>query len=269
MKTQLQVKRWHRSLHPHSIFKSERVMGNRIPEASRASFQLSREAFTMVELLVVFCVMAILWSLVLTGLRQAVDMGRRAKCVSQMKQLGQAVVMYANDCDGWLPMTCSRATDPPGFQQWHLNDALLRNLGITRTYTGGKWVAQHYDRLTCPSDKSPCVSSWYASSISYAANYNMGSGSIAPPYWCRIDQFSLPSEACWAFEARGSTYYSQMMASPDTVTGIQIPYLHSGGFNALFLDGRVSWLQGPVPYYDGANWHPSEEVGRKFWFGSK
>ena len=61
-------------------------------------------AFTLIELLVVVAIIAILAALLLPALRQAKERGKRAVCVSNLRQLHVALMMYADDNAGWLPI---------------------------------------------------------------------------------------------------------------------------------------------------------------------
>jgi prepilin-type N-terminal cleavage/methylation domain-containing protein len=59
--------------------------------------------FTLVELLVVIAIVAILAALLLPGLALAKDRGRRAACVSNLRQIGMAIRSYADDSEGKIP----------------------------------------------------------------------------------------------------------------------------------------------------------------------
>jgi hypothetical protein len=107
-----------------------------------------------VELLVVIGIIALLIGILLPVLGKARAQANRVACLSNIRQLGQAIIMYCNDNDGWFP-TCAAAANglnwahyPDDWIHWQAN----RNLddsAIARFIGTGE---QMRTLLRCPGD---------------------------------------------------------------------------------------------------------------------
>jgi prepilin-type N-terminal cleavage/methylation domain-containing protein len=64
-------------------------------------------AFTLIELLVVIAIIAVLAAILFPVFAQAREKARSAGCLSNTKQIGLAVQMYAQDYDERLPNACA------------------------------------------------------------------------------------------------------------------------------------------------------------------
>src|SRR5919108_973651 len=74
--------------------------------------RLRRTGFTLIELLVVIAIIAILAAILFPVFAQAREKARESACLSNVKQLGLALQIYAQDYDETLP---NHAADTDNF----------------------------------------------------------------------------------------------------------------------------------------------------------
>jgi prepilin-type N-terminal cleavage/methylation domain-containing protein/prepilin-type processing-associated H-X9-DG protein len=104
-----------------------------------------RRGFTLIELLVVIAIIAILAAILFPVFAQARDRARSASCISNLKQMGLAWMMYTQDYDEQFPLNnggdphaCVTMKDRGGYGGW------IGNLLIP--------YSKNVNIFTCPSN---------------------------------------------------------------------------------------------------------------------
>jgi len=78
---------------------------------------MRRTGFTLIELLVVIAIIAILAAILFPVFAKARAQAWKANCISNIRQSGLAMLIYASDHDQWLPWNacCVPHPRPPGY----------------------------------------------------------------------------------------------------------------------------------------------------------
>ncbi len=203
---------------------------------------LKWEGFTLIELLVVIAIIAILAAILFPVFSRAREKARQSSCTSNLRQLGLAVAMYAQDYDERLPLGfvypswCGDANQPvPSWRQ--AVAPYIKNAQL----------------FVCPSRRSPVT---------------CGSGAILPELgtygcnseWCErgggvyaLAVFNQPAQiyllgenddSDWVVEPRGDFPPGAVCTiATYNQPGWHYPQRHFDGSVWNYVDGHAKWVR--------------------------
>jgi prepilin-type N-terminal cleavage/methylation domain-containing protein len=145
-----------------------RIASDRLHPRHSAIASRPQRAFTLVELLVVIGIIALLISILLPSLARARESANNIKCMSNLRSLYQATLLYTNTSKGWMmPATAAGSNTAEG-NWWGVN-----LLGPQFGYTDGdtKSAAQQAEVAERVAKMLDCPSSEKDASAAYKADY--------------------------------------------------------------------------------------------------
>ena len=189
----------------------------------------SRRAFTLIELLVVIAIIAILAAILFPVFAKAREKARQSSCQSNMKQIGLAILQYAQDYDETFPRLYNAGfTVTAGmFHPNHPAGATYLNL-IDMVYAYSK----NEQMFVCPSSQIGMEGA-YGWPHAWLTGVALATATSARDAASTV--MGTESQNCWLDgNARLRDY------KVDTANG-RLMVNHNEGSNWLFTDGHVKW----------------------------
>ncbi|MBU4377021.1 MAG: type II secretion system GspH family protein [Candidatus Omnitrophica bacterium] len=191
---------------------------------------MDKRAFTLIELLVVIVIIGLLIAFLSPVMGAAREGARRAQCANNLRQLGMANYMYADDHNGLIPAVL------PNFWSYDIIWDGSANNGM------GVLYPSYVDDLAifyCPSANpsykfSPwSMSNFGVSGVLTRADYRYGNAflTIPPPILAKISNKIFIMD------------YSENASGSGFVKGCN----HPGGLNVVLPDGSVRWFKRNPP----------------------
>jgi len=234
-----------------------------------------QRGFTLIELLVVIAIIAILAAILFPVFAAARERARAASCLSNLKQMGSAFIMYAQDYDETYPTaapgvsgtqgTCAQLKDRGSWGGWIGNllypytkngqiftcPSNPRLTAVNNSGTDGTCAAGNDEALARAKFGTPYLFVSYG--FNYTALYGRSLSIIPKP----ADQIAVydglspwadcaPTSSCGFWAQREIPYFLVKNGLPlksgmqqPTGTGINAVTPHSGQMNVLWADGHV------------------------------
>lgn len=220
--------------------------------------QQRRRAFTLIELLVVVAVLALLIGLSIPGLKSAMSSAKQSQCASNMRQIGNGLMLYAVDNEGSLP-PCVDQAKLNQFQGAAWSAAIWNYVG----YSGDISYPENDLQGSAGADKNifHCpVTKYYPKArfkeicppVCYDVGNRFSYAMNAGPVRIATIDSQNPNGSVYArlkiSQVKTPSLTAMVMEGHDYQGGPWFFFSayglipHRGGCNVLYFDGHVGWL---------------------------
>jgi prepilin-type N-terminal cleavage/methylation domain-containing protein/prepilin-type processing-associated H-X9-DG protein len=198
------------------------------------------EGFTLVELLVVVGIIAVLIGILLPSLAKARESARRTACLSNLRQIHQTFVIYANENKERVPLGYRR-----GFKQF--NSMVYSTTSGKFCLFGILYLAKAMPEpqvFFCPSNSDPQSTFMSETNPWPPGPDGDPSKNCFAGYGCR-PEVELPDEfhlIPGVYVPKLSQFKSKAIFADLVATASRVDSRHVKGVNVLYGDGSAVWI---------------------------
>lgn len=190
------------------------------------------KGFTLIELLVVIAIIGILAGILLPVLSRARESARRTQCMSNVKQIGMGLIMYANENSESFPSDSAYSGSSPAMRSLNL---------LYDTYVSDSRV------FNCTSDTT----------VTTASNSGMSASTSGGTEAFTSTQCSYGYDRAHT-QADDADVALVADRPPATLSSSASTANHNGrGQNVVYIDGHVEFVNSPL-----AGWYASDGTTR-------
>jgi prepilin-type N-terminal cleavage/methylation domain-containing protein/prepilin-type processing-associated H-X9-DG protein len=220
-----------------------------------------RIGFTLVELLVVIGIIALLISILLPSLARARMEGQKVKCLSNLRQIGAAFIMYANENAGSMPQhsnwgNCYGKMGLDARYDKTPKTGFLGEPGVVEERPLNKYV-KSAEVFACPNDMGDTLQTGIINCFeSYGTSYLVQWGTaFAVKNVTGPGKGNAANAPMKVTQAKQSTtkivtgdwnWHANRVLTKESLWHVRS--MNQRSFNMLFLDGHAEYYFFPVTY---------------------